>query len=302
VDKFQEMTSFVAVVDAGSFVGAADAIGMSKAAVSRHVAELEQRLGARLLHRTTRRLSLTDDGQLFYARAKEMLAAVDEAESEISSRSGEPSGRLRINAPLSFGVLHLAPLWPRFAQLYPKVSLDIELSDRVVDLVEEGYDLAIRITNLPNSQLVSRQLATTRMIVCASPQYLAQHGTPAHPDELAQHEVISYSYFAARDEWTFTAPQETPVVVHTHARIHANNGDTCRAAALEHQGIILQPDFIVADDVRRGDLVELLPTWRTMTLGIHAVYPSRKHLPIKTRRLVDFLVEAFAVPEWDVAR
>jgi DNA-binding transcriptional LysR family regulator len=296
------MTSFVAVVDAGSFVGAADAIGMSKAAVSRHVAELEQRLGARLLHRTTRRLSLTDDGQLFYARAKDMLAAVDEAESEISSRSGEPSGRLRINAPLSFGVLHLAPLWPRFAQLYPKVSLDIELSDRVVDLVEEGYDLAIRITNLPNSQLVSRQLATTRMIACASPQYLAQHGTPAHPDELAQHEVISYSYFAARDEWTFTAPQETPVVVHTHARIHANNGDTCRAAALEHQGIILQPDFIVSDDLRRGDLVELLPTWRTMTLGIHAVYPSRKHLPIKTRRLVDFLVEAFAVPEWDVAR
>ena len=302
MDKFQEMTSFVAVVDAGSFVGAADAIGMSKAAVSRHVAELEQRLGARLLHRTTRRLSLTDDGQLFYARAKEMLAAVDEAESEISSRSGEPSGRLRINAPLSFGVLHLAPLWPRFAQLYPKVSLDIELSDRVVDLVEEGYDLAIRITNLPNSQLVSRQLATTRMIACASPQYLAQHGTPAHPDELAQHEVISYSYFAARDEWTFTAPQETPVVVHTHARIHANNGDTCRAAALEHQGIILQPDFIVADDLRRGDLVKLLPTWRTMTLGIHAVYPSRKHLPIKTRRLVDFLVEGFAVPRWDVGR
>ena len=302
MDKFQEMTSFVAVVDAGSFVGAADAIGMSKAAVSRHVAELEQRLGARLLHRTTRRLSLTDDGQLFYARAKEMLAAVDEAESEISSRSGEPSGRLRINAPLSFGVLHLAPLWPRFAQLYPKVSLDIELSDRVVDLVEEGYDLAIRITNLPNSQLVSRQLATTRMIACASPQYLAQHGTPAHPDELAQHEVISYSYFAARDEWTFTAPHETPVVVHTHARIHANNGDTCRAVALEHQGIILQPDFIVADDLRRGDLVELLPTWRTMTLGIHAVYPSRKHLPIKTRRLVDFLVEGFAVPRWDVGR
>ena len=302
MDKFQEMTSFVAVVDAGSFVGAADAIGMSKAAVSRHVAELEQRLGARLLHRTTRRLSLTDDGQLFYARAKEMLAAVDEAESEISSRSGEPSGRLRINAPLSFGVLHLAPLWPRFAQLYPKVSLDIELSDRVVDLVEEGYDLAIRITNLPNSQLVSRQLATTRMIACASPQYLAQHSTPAHPDELAQHEVISYSYFAARDEWTFTAPHETPVVVHTHARIHANNGDTCRAAALEHQGIILQPDFIVADDLRRGALVELLPTWRTMTLGIHAVYPSRNHLPIKTRRLVDFLVEAFAVPAWKASR
>jgi len=302
MDKFQEMASFVAVVEAGSFVGAADALGLSKAALSRHVAELEQRLGARLLQRTTRRLSLTDDGQLFYARAKETLAAVDEAESEISSRSGEPSGRLRINAPLSFGVLQLAPLWPRFAQLYPKVSLEIDLSDRVVDLVEEGYDLAVRITNLANSQLVSRQLATTRMICCASPAYLAQHGTPAHPDDLAQQEVISYSYFAARDEWTFTAPDDSTVVVRTHARIHANNGDTCRAAALEHQGIILQPDFIVADDLRRGALVELLPGWRAMTLGIHAVYPSRKHLPIKTRRLVDFLVEAFAAPGWEVAR
>lgn len=302
MDKFQEMASFVAVVEAGSFVGAAETLGLSKAAVSRHVGELEQRLGTRLLHRTTRRLSLTDDGQLFYARAKEMLAAVDEAESEISSRSGEPSGRLRINAPLSFGVLQLAPLWPRFAQLYPKVSLDIDLSDRVVDLVEEGYDLAVRITNLPSSQLVSRQLATTRMICCASPTYLAQHGTPAHPDDLAQQEVISYSYFAARDEWTFTAPDDSTVVVRTHARIHANNGDTCRAAALEHQGIILQPDFIIADDLRRGALVELLPSWRAMTLGIHAVYPSRKHLPIKTRRLVDFLVEAFAAPGWDVSR
>jgi DNA-binding transcriptional LysR family regulator len=302
VDKFQEMASFVAVVEAGSFVGAADAIGMSKAAVSRHVAELEQRLGARLLQRTTRRLSLTDDGQLFFARAKEMLAAVDEAESEISSRSGEPSGMLRVNAPLTFGVLHLAPLWGRFAQLYPTVALDIELSDRVVDLVEEGYDLAVRITNLANSQLVSRQLATTRMVACASPQYLAQHGTPAHPDDLAQHAVISYSYFAARDEWTFTAADGTQVVVRTHARIHANNGDTCRAAALDHHGVILQPDFLVADDLRRGNLVELLPTWRTLTLGIHAVYPSRKHLPIKTRRLVDFLVETFAKPGWDVGR
>ena len=302
MDKFQEMASFVAVVEAGSFVGAADAIGLSKAAVSRHVAELEQRLGARLLQRTTRRLSLTDDGQLFFARAKEMLAAVDEAESEISSRSGEPSGRLRINAPLTFGVLHLAPLWPRFARLYPKVSLDIDLSDRVVDLVEEGYDLAVRITNLPNSQLVSRQLATTRMIACASPPYLAQHGTPEHPSDLAQHEVISYSYFAARDEWTFTAPDGAAITVRTHARIHANNGDTCRAAALEHQGIILQPDFLIADDLRRGALVELLPTWRAMTLGIHAVYPSRKHLPIKTRRLVDFLVEELAVPAWGVSR
>ena len=176
MDRFQEMASFVAVVEAGSFVGAADALGLSKAAVSRHVGDLEKRLGARLLHRTTRRLSLTDDGQRFHARAKEVLAATDEAESEISSRSGEPSGLLRIGAPLSFGVLHLAPLWPLFLAAHPKVSLEVTLSDRVADLVEEGFDLAVRITNLPDSQLVSRRLAMTRMVPCASPGYLAAHG------------------------------------------------------------------------------------------------------------------------------
>ena len=262
MDKTQEMASFVAVVEAGSFVAAADVLGLSKAAVSRQVGDLEKRLGARLLHRTTRRLSLTDDGQLFYARAKELLAAIDEAESEITSRSGEPSGLLRINAPLTFGVLHLAPLWGRFADAHPKVSLEIDLSDRIVDLVEEGYDLAVRITNLPSSQLVSRQLASSRMVLCASPEYLARQGIPAHP------------------------------------RIHANNGDTCRAAALDHQGIILQPDFLVGDDLRQGTLVEVLPDYASLTIGIHAVYPSRKYLPIKTRRMVDFLVAAFATPSW----
>ncbi len=300
MDRFQEMSSFVAVAEAGSFVGAADATGLSKAAISRHVAELEQRLGARLLHRTTRRLSLTDDGQLFLARARETLAAVEEAEAEISSRSGEPSGRLRINAPLSFGVLQLAPLWGRFLARHPKVSLEVDLNDRVVDLVDEGYDLAVRITNLASSQLVGRRLATTRMVPCASPGYLREHGTPAHPSELARHATISYSYWAGRDAWTFTAPDGDSVSVRIRSRLYANNGDTCRAAALDGQGIVLQPDFIVADDLRRGDLVELLPGYRALELGIHAVYPTRKHLPLRTRRLVDFLVDAFAAPAWRV--
>jgi DNA-binding transcriptional LysR family regulator len=297
MDKTQEMASFVAVVEAGSFVGAADALGLSKAAVSRQVGELERRLGTRLLHRTTRRLSLTDDGQLFHARAKEVLAAIEEAESEITSRSGEPSGLLRINAPLTFGVLHLAPLWGRFADAHPKVSLEIDLSDRIVDLVEEGYDLAVRITNLPSSQLVSRQLAKSRMVLCASPDYLARHGIPAHPRDLAAHRVISYSYWSTRDEWSFTGP-DGEVRVRTQPRIHANNGDTCRAAALDHQGIILQPDFLVGDDLRQGTLVELLPDYASLTIGIHAVYPTRKYLPIKTRRMVDFLVGSFATPPW----
>ncbi len=298
MDRFQEMASFVAVVEAGSFVSAADATNFSKAAVSRHVADLEARLGVRLLHRTTRRLSLTDEGQTYFSRAKEVLAAAEEAEAEISSRSGKASGVLRINAPLSFGILHLAPLWGHFARENPKVSLDISLSDRVVDLVDEGYDLAIRITNLPNSQLVSRQIATTQMVLCASPGYMAAHEEIRHPEDLAHHEIISYTYWSGRDEWRFIGPEEKTVTVRIHARIHANNGDTCRAAALADQGIILQPDFIVGDDLRRGDLVELLPTWRKQSIGIHAVYPTRKHLPLKTRRMVDFLIAAFKDRTW----
>jgi len=159
MDRFQEMASFVAVVDAGSFIGAADASGLSKAAVSRHLNDLEHRLGVRLLHRTTRRLSLTAEGQAFYARCRELLASVAEAESEITSQRGAPSGLLRVNAPLTFGVLHLAPLWGQFADMYPKVALDVTLGDRVVDLVDEGYDLAIRITAMTNPMLVSRKLA-----------------------------------------------------------------------------------------------------------------------------------------------
>lgn len=297
MSKIQEMSSFVAVVDAGSFVGAAQATGVSKAAVSRHVGELEKRLGVRLLQRTTRRLSLTEEGRLFFERAKELLESIDEAESQLTSRSGEASGLLRVNAPLTFGALHLAPLWAPFADAHPKVSLDITLSDRIVDVVEEGYDLAIRITSIADSTLITRKLASTRMVLCASPVYLERHGTPAHPRDLARHAVISYTYWSTRDEWHFTRPGGD-ASVRIHSRIHTNNGDTCRRAALAHHGIILQPDFIVGQDLRRGDLVEIMPGWRSVEVGIHAVYPSRKHLPLKTRRLIDFLADALRAPSW----
>ena len=297
MSKIQEMSSFVAVVDAGSFVGASEATGMSKAAVSRHVGELEKRLGVRLLQRTTRRLSLTEEGRMFFERAKELLESIDEAESQLTLRTGEAQGVIRVNAPLTFGALHLAPLWGPFADANPKVSLDITLSDRVVDVVEEGYDLAIRITRIPESTLVTRKLATTRMVLCASPAYLERHGTPAHPRELGKHAVISYTYWSTRDEWRFTGPKGV-VAVHINSRIHTNNGDTCRRAALAHHGVILQPDFIVGEDLRRGDLVELMPTYRSIEIGIYAVYPSRKHLSLKTRRLIDFLAAALRAPAW----
>ncbi|MEO5794952.1 MAG: LysR family transcriptional regulator [Rhodoferax sp.] len=293
MDRFLEMQTFCAVVDAGSFVKAAEALGLSKAAASRYVGELEARLGIRLLQRTTRRLSLTEEGQVFYARSKELLAGVDEAEAEITSRSGAASGLLRINAPVTFGNLHLAPLWGVFRSQQPLVALDITLSDRVVDLVEEGYDVAIRIATLPSSTLVSKRLASTRMLVCASPQYLAAHGTPQHPADLADHAVIAYSYWASKDEWHFDGPAGQ-VSVRTHACMHTNSGDTCRAAALAHQGVILQPSFLVGTDLAAGTLVELLPGYQAMEMGIYAVYPTRKHVAPKVRALVDFLAEIFA--------
>ena len=292
MDRFFEMQTFAAVVDAGSFVKAADALGVSKAAVSRYVGDLEARLGVRLLHRTTRRLSLTGEGQVFYARSKELLAGVDEAEAEITSRSGAASGLLRINAPVTFGIRHLAPLWGLFRARYPNVTLDVTLADRVVDLVEEGYDVAIRIATLPSSTLISKRLATTRMVLCASPDYLKAHGAPRRPAELTAHAVISYSYWSTRDEWHFNGPQGH-VSVKTQPCLHTNSGDTCRAAALAHQGIILQPTFLVGDDLAAGTLVELMPEFRSIELGIYAIYPTRKHVSPKVRALIDFLAEHF---------
>ena len=293
MDRFLEMQTFNAVVDAGSFVKAADALDMSKAAVSRYVVDMETRLGVRLLHRTTRRLSLTDEGQVFYSRSKELLAELAEAEEEITSRSHAASGLLRINAPFTFGVLHLAPLWGAFRSQHPKVKLDVTLADRLVDLVEEGYDVAIRIARLDNSTLVSKRLASTRMVLCASPQYLALQGTPKEPADLAQHAVISYSYWSTRDEWHFDGPQG-PVSVKTQPCISTNSGDTCRAAALAHQGVILQPSFLVGPDIKAGTLVELLPQFRSIELGIYAVYPTRKHVSAKVRALIYFLAAHFA--------
>jgi DNA-binding transcriptional LysR family regulator len=197
-----------------------------------------------------------------------------------------------VSAPVTFGVRHLAPLWGEFRALHPRVLLDVTLADRVVDLVEEGYDLAIRIATLPSSTLVSRRLATTRMVLCASPGYLKERGAPAHPADLAHHAVIAYSYWSTGDEWQFAGP-EGQVTVTTRPCMHTNSGDTCRAMALADQGVILQPTFMVGEDLASGALVELLPEFRSLELGIYAVYPTRKHVPQKVRVLVEFLADAF---------
>lgn len=297
MDKTLEMSVFVEVVEAGSFVAAAERLRLSKSATSRHMDALENRLGVRLLQRTTRRLSLTDEGRTFYRRAKDLLSALEDAELEISARNVEASGTMRINAPVSFGIHHLASLWPAFMQQHPQVALDITLNDRVVDLFEEGYDLAVRIGQLPSSSMISRKLASTRMQLCATAQYLARHGTPEHPNDLIHHQVLSYSNWAARDEWPFEGP-EGKVSVRTRPRVHSNNGDTCLAIALEHGGILLQPSFLVHDELAKGRLCELLPEYRSLELGVYALYPTRKQLSLKVRRLVDFLADALKDAPW----
>lgn len=297
MDKFQEMRAFVEVVNAGSFVRAAELLNLSKTAVSRLVGDLETRLGVRLLHRTTRKLSLTQEGEVFHERCKSLLDSVGEAEAEITAHAGEALGQLRINVPVSFGTMHLAPLWPAFMAMHPKVVLEVTLADRLVDLVDEGYDLAVRIARLPSSSLVSRKLTSTRMLLCASPEYLRKHGAPTHPSDIAHHAVMAYTLLATGEQWTFDGP-EGPVSVKVVPRMRSNSGDTCCIAALQHQGIVLQPSFLVGAHLQSGALVEVLPQYRSIDFGVYAVYPSRKHLTPKVRVLIDFLVDAFRTRAW----
>lgn len=288
MDKFQEMRVFSAVVEASSFAAAADSLSMSKAAVSRYVSELEQRLGVRLMHRTTRKLSLTPEGEVFLARCRDILASIEASEAELSTHSLTASGLLKISVPVSFGIRHLAPLWSEFLADHPQVTLDVQLSDRVTDLVDEGFDLAVRIARLPDSSLISRQLASTRLVLCAAPSYLKRRGKPTHPSELAQHDVLGYSLMAMGDQWQFTG-QEGPLSVKVRPRMWTNNGDSCVAAALQGSGIQLQPTFLIDKELASGKLVEILPQFRSVELGIYAVYPSRKFVLPKVRAMLEFL-------------
>lgn len=301
MDALRQIEAFVAVVRAGSYVKAAERQETSKAVLSRQVLELEARLGTRLLNRTTRRLSLTETGAAYYERCVQILDDLREADAEAGATTATARGRLRINAPLTFGNLHLAPLWGEFLKLHPAVELDITLTDRVVDLVEEGFDLAVRIVpagRLASSTLVARPIAADHIVLCASPAYLRRAPALAHPSDLAAHAVMAYAWWSGGDTWQFTGADGAFAEVTVRPRLRTNSGDTCRAAALADQGVIYQPAFLVGPDVRAGRLVELLPGWRGPALEIHAVYPSRTHLSGKVRAMVDFLAAAFDQPGW----
>ena len=286
------------VVSRQGFARAADTLDTSPANVTRYIAELESHLGTRLLNRHSRKLSLTESGEALYERARAILADVDEAEAVSSSATLRPQGRLRINAPVSFGLLHLASRWPLFARHHPAVELDVSLIDRVVDVVDEGFDMAIRISRAGSSTHAARKLAASRNVVCASPGYLREHGTPKTPAELAAHACIVYAYVGS--EWHFQSDDGRPHDVRVRAVMQTNNGDTATAAALAGLGIVWQPTFLIGAHLRAGRLVPLLPGFHVPDIDILAVYPSRRHLSAKVRAMIDFLTDEFSgVPPWD---
>lgn len=292
MDLLKAMQVYVTVVETGSLVAAAERLDTSNAAVSRHISALEEHLGARLLNRTTRRLSMTDAGQDFHGRAQQILADVLEAEAITGAKALNPSGLLRISAPLSYGISRLGRLLPGFLARYPDLRLDVDLSDRLVDLATDGTDVAVRIARAPAStNVISRRIAAIGMNICASPAYLARKGCPAAPADLAQHETLSFSYLATGDAWNLVHRDGTQATVRTRPHVHASNGDILRDLAVQGLGIIIQPDFIVEKNLAEGRLQRVLEDWSMPDFSLYAVYLSRKFLPAKVRVFIDYLAE-----------
>ena len=294
MDRFQAIRVFAQVAESGSFSAAADRLGLSATATSRHVAELEAHLHTRLLNRTTRRVSLTESGRAFYERSVQLLADLDEAEQEASRAAVVPRGTIKLTTSVNFGVRHVAPAIAAFLAAHAEVRFDVSLSDRVVDLVEEGFDLAIRIGAPGSDNVVARKLGETRLVPCASPAYLAAHGAPQVPEELARHNCFTYEYVSPRNVWRFRDLCGSESSVRVSGNLHSNNGDLLAEAAARGAGIVFEPAFIVGPEVRAGRLVPLLQDFEPQATPIYAVYPSRKHLSAKVRLFVDFLVERFS--------
>lgn len=291
MDLFASMKMYVAVVDGGSFSAAAEQLGISRAMASKQIFQLEEHLGTRLLNRTTRKLSMTETGRVFYERSVQIMGDVDEAEQVAGQMTRRPQGVLRVTIPLSYGQHRLAGILGDYAQAYPQVQLDISLSDRKLDLIEDGLDVAIRIGAMAQSDLIARKIGSERSVVCASPAYLARHGAPCTPAELSHHACLGYTLSGSAAQWQLEGPAG-PVSVSVSGPIKADNGDILRLAALQGAGILFQPHFIVGDDIAAGKLVRVLPQWQSAELGVHAVYPSRKHLSAKVRTFVDFVAAA----------
>jgi len=299
MNRLLEMEIFVRVVDAGSISGAADRMDIAKSAVSRRLGELEARLGVRLLNRTTRRLALTGSGSAFYARCTEILSDVIDAERSVATAEAELSGVLRIAAPLSFGLAHIGPAINEFMRQHPGVTVDLDFNDRQIDLIEEGFDVSIRIAKLSDSSLVARRLTTIRSIVCASPGYWQEHGRPERPEDLKHHHGLRYTNVRQRS-WSWTAADGSKGSVTVPVRLSANNGAYLAQAASAGFGVVRMPVFIVCSRIESGALEPVLTDYHWGDIGAYAVYPPTRHLSYRVRVLIDFLVERFGdEPYWD---
>jgi DNA-binding transcriptional LysR family regulator len=285
--QFEDMRIFVATVDARNFTAAASRLSLSKQFVSRRVMALEEALGVQLLIRNTRKLAVTELGQEFYERARRILGEVEDAEQAMSLRRAGPRGLLRVSAPMSFGMMHLSPLVAMFLRENGDVRFDMEMSDRTVDVVGEGFDMAIRIGVLPDSTLVAQKLVDVRMVACCSPGYARRRGTPAVPAELARHACLLYGHGGAIS-WDFVVDGAVQGV-EVHGPLRANNGDLIRDAAVAGLGIVRLPDFIVADALRSGQLVPVLEDFLPGATSVYAVYPQHRQSSVTIRAFVEFL-------------
>lgn len=299
MDRLTELELFVKVAEVGSMGGAAEALGLSNAAASRHLAALEGRLKARLVERNTRRLYLTSEGQEFHERARAVLAELQDAETAINSSTLNPSGVLRVSASLSFSMQQIAPRLAHYHQLYPNVRVHIEVANRYLDMIENGIDVAIRNREFePDSSITIRRLASTRRLLCASPAYLAARGTPLEPEDLARHDFLIYVLANHAHELRLSSGPETRVV-NIQGLLESNDGQVLRAAALSGLGILVQPSYIVYDDIVAGRLVPLLNDWDLPRIQINIAYPSRKHLSAKVRSFIDFMADEFAKNDYE---
>jgi len=300
MDRFEQMLTFVKVVEAGSMSAAADRLNIAKSAVSRRLAELESRLGVQLLIRTTRRLNLTENGQQFYQRCLAILTDLEETEQALTCEQTLLRGSIRMAIPLSFGIKHLSPLLNKFLKVHPNLSLELDLNDRTLNFMEEEVDLAIRIGRLADSTLIARQLATTKLIVCASPAYLSLHGEPTHPKELKNHVGLNYSNVADTQTWQFLQPDKTRLSVQVPCRMLANNGDVLLKAGIDGLGILVMPTFISSEAIEQGLLCPILTDYTFPDEAIYAIYPQQRFLPRRVRVLIDYIVEEFANnSDWD---
>jgi DNA-binding transcriptional LysR family regulator len=299
MNRLFEAQAFVLVVDEGSFTAAARRLGVTKSYASKLVSRLEDRLGIRLLHRTTRKLSLTEPGRGYYERCTEAIQTLEEAETEATWLQNAPRGRLRVTLPTAFGVTYLTQPLAEFKARYPDLIIEAVFSDRHVDILEEGFDLAIRAGDLPDTSLVAQRLASADRVLCASEAYLERRGAPQKPEDLARHECLLYAYHLAPGTWNLRGPGEKKVAVEVSGTLVANHAQMLVEAACLGQGILFMPVFHTAPYLRDGRLRRVLPAWREPA-AIHAVYPEARHLSAKVRAFVDFLVERLRKPPWSV--